>query len=183
MYEIEMTDRQSQLPLPVEEIRQCAEKLLEDEHVASARISLVFVTDREIHEINRDYLQHDYPTDVISFLLEERLPDSEDAIPDVPRGYGKHLEGEVIVSPETAIRASQEFHWSAQQETILYVVHGLLHLAGYDDLSDDERAIMRLREREVLLLCGMEPPETTMDDSPEGPRVHSSPPDREVSDS
>lgn len=183
MYQIEITDRQSQLSLPIADIRKCAETLLAEEQVASASISLVFVNDREIHGLNRNYLQHDYPTDVISFLLEERRPHTDDTTPESPRGYGKHLEGEIVVSTETAIRSAKEYRWSAEQETILYVVHGLLHLAGYDDLSADERAVMRRREQEILNFSGMEPPRTTMDDPPEEPRVHSSPPDREVSDS
>jgi len=182
MYEIEITDRQSQLSLPTTDIRKCAETLLAAEQVVSASISLVFVDDRQIHQLNRDYLQHDYPTDVISFLLEERLPEDNGATPDSPKGYGKHIDGEVIVSTETAIRSAKEYRWSAEQETILYVVHGLLHLAGYDDLSDGERAMMRRREQEILQLSGMEPPRTEMDDPPEERRVHSSPPDREVSD-
>jgi probable rRNA maturation factor len=184
MYEIEITNRQSQLSLPTGDIRKCAETLLAEEQVASASISLVFVDDREIQRLNRDYLQHDYATDVISFLLEERLPDRDDASPESPRGYGKYLDGEVIVSVETAIRSAEEYRWSAEQETILYVVHGLLHLVGYDDVSDDERAVMRRREQEIFHLSGMEPPGTAMDDPPEEPRLHSSPPsDREVSDS
>ena len=89
----------------------------------------------------------------------------------------------MIVSSETAIREAKDYDWSAEQETILYVVHGLLHLAGYDDLSDDERAVIRRREREIFLLCEMEPPKTAMDDPPAESRLHSSPPEREVSDS
>ena len=183
MYEIEITDRQSQLSLPVDDIRTCAEKLLAEERVASACISLVFVSDREIHQLNRDFLQHDYPTDVISFLLDERPADLQGANPNSPKGYGKHLDGEVVISTETALRSAREYRWSAEQETILYMVHGLLHLVGYDDLSGDERADMRRRELEILSLFGMEPPRSPMDDPPEDTSVHSSPPDREASDS
>ena len=103
--------------------------------------------------MNRQYLEHDYGTDVLSFLLEcdpEPTPDEE-----VPRGRGKRIEGEIIVSAEMAKQSAADFSWSPWEEFVLYVVHGLLHLAGYDDLSDSEREIMQSREQQMLSLCGM----------------------------
>lgn len=158
MYEIAVTDRQQSLALDAARIRRVAERTLEEEQVASGQISLVFVDDEEIHRINRDYLQHDWPTDVISFLLDCR-PTAAGENPEnaVPRGRGKIVEGEVIVSTETAVAAARDFVWSPEDETLLYVVHGLLHLAGYDDLTEDERQIMRTRERDVLSIWGLTP--------------------------
>lgn len=169
MYEIEITDRQSQITLDTTQLRQIADRLLSAEQVKSARISLAFVDDSEIHQVNRDFLQHDYPTDVISFLLNERqdveLLDSENE----PRGTGQVIEGEVVVSTETAAREAENYNWSVEEETVLYVIHGLLHLAGYDDLSDAERFLMRRRECEILELCGLEPAQSDMDDPPGEP--------------
>lgn len=166
MYEIEITDRQTQLQLNVSQLEKVAERLLTAEQVTSANISLVFVDDHEIHQINRDYLQHDYPTDVISFLLNQRQSPEARACGLDPRGMGQVIEGEVVVSTETALREAENYNWSAAEETVLYVIHGLLHLAGYDDLSDAERLIMRRRENEILTLSGLEPPQPNMDDPP-----------------
>ncbi|HUG20512.1 MAG TPA: rRNA maturation RNase YbeY [Planctomycetaceae bacterium] len=171
-YEIELTDRQHLVPLDRERICQSARELLATERVASAVIGLVFVDDTAIQRINREHLQHDYPTDVISFLLEERptgrsVGDSTENL----RGAGKHLEGEVVVSTETALKQAEDYGWSAEEELLLYVVHGMLHLAGYDDLTFGERAQMRLRENEILARWGMTPPRDTMDDDPHSDRV------------
>ncbi|MBD3676487.1 MAG: rRNA maturation RNase YbeY [Planctomycetaceae bacterium] len=166
MYEIEIADRQSQFALDTDELQRVAKQLLSAEQVKSATISLAFVDDPEIHQINRDYLNHDYPTDVISFLLNERLDLESSALDEEPRGQGQVIEGQVVVSTETAVREAENYNWSADAETVLYVIHGLLHLAGYDDLSDAERMIMRRREREILTQCGLKPPGSDMDEPP-----------------
>jgi len=166
MYQIEITDRQSQLSLDLIPLKQIAETLFIAEQVKSANVSLVFVENDEIHQINRDYLQHDYPTDVISFLLKERQSIDSGESQGFPRGRDQIIEGEVIVSTETAAHESKNYDWSSTEETVLYTIHGLLHLAGYDDLSDSERTIMRRREQDILKLCGMEPPQPDMDEPP-----------------
>jgi probable rRNA maturation factor len=170
MYEIVVTDRQQILPLDVERIRRVAERTLQDEQVVSAQISLAFVDDREIHRINREFLQHDYPTDVVSFLLECReSAEGNSSNSRSPRGRGKSIAGEVIVSTETAVAAARDLVWSPADETLLYVIHGLLHLAGYDDLTEDERQIMRTREREVLSGWGLSPADGGDADEPPPP--------------
>ncbi|HSG69995.1 MAG TPA: rRNA maturation RNase YbeY [Planctomycetaceae bacterium] len=171
-YEIELTDRQHLVALDRERICQSARDLLAAERVASAIIGLVFVDDTAIHRINREHLQHDYPTDVISFLLEERPNGRPDVIStENPRGAGKHLEGEIVVSTETALKQAENYGWSAEEELLLYVVHGMLHLAGYDDLTAGEKAEMRRRENEILARWGMTPPRDQMDDEPHPDRT------------
>ena len=90
------------------------------------------VDDRTIHQLNRRYLDHDYPTDVLSFVLEE--------------GPGT-VEGEIIVSGDTAAASAPGYGWPAQDELLLYVIHGMLHLVGYDDKSPADAARMRQAER------------------------------------
>ena len=68
-----------------------------------------------------------------------------------------HLEGEVIVSAETAVRAALQYSWTAADALLLYVTHGLLHLGGYDDQAPSDRALMRARERHYLAQFGLEP--------------------------
>ena len=65
------------------------------------------------------------------------------------RGEG-FLDGEVVVSAETALRTAPRFGWSAAEELLLYVIHGTLHLAGYDDATPEQQAAMRGRETEYL---------------------------------
>jgi probable rRNA maturation factor len=109
----------------------------------AARISLAVVDDPRIHELNRQFLAHDYPTDVLSFLLEQ----SEDC-----------LEGEVIVSAERAQAECGRYGWSPTEELLLYVIHGALHLAGYDDLLPGPRRRMRAQEKACLTRLGVEIP-------------------------
>jgi probable rRNA maturation factor len=105
-------------------------------------ISVAIVDDPTIHELNRQYLQHDYPTDVLSFTLES----------DPPR-----LVGEIIASIDTAAELATEAGWSAAEELVLYVVHGTLHLAGYEDKTPDAGAKMRAAELAVLRRLGITP--------------------------
>jgi probable rRNA maturation factor len=166
-YEIDLTDRQHLVALDRDRIDAAARDLLAAEGVASASIGLVFVDDAAIRRINREHLEHDYPTDVISFLLDVRQATAPEGFTSgSPRGAGKHLDGEVIVSTETALSQAKNYGWRTEQELLLYVVHGMLHLAGYDDLSSGERSLMRRRETEILARWGLTPPRSKMEDDP-----------------
>ena len=94
-----------------------------------------------MRDLNRRYLNHDYDTDVLSFLLDEA---------------NDQLDGEVIVSADTAIRRAGEFEWSANDELVLYLVHGTLHLTGCDDHSEGDRAQMRRLEIKYLQELGLD---------------------------
>lgn len=136
-FQIDITDQQTHLTMPAQRLQEVIERILAEEGFESAEISVALVDDAQIHRVNRDFLGHDFPTDVVSFVLSEDVD-------------GCHLEGELVVSTETAKREAKSHGWSAEDEVVLYVVHGLLHLCGYDDLTDDARPIMRQRERQVL---------------------------------
>jgi probable rRNA maturation factor len=84
-------------------------------------------------------LNHDYPTDVLSFLLERN---------------DNRLEGEIIVSADTALSAAPRYGWSAGDELLLYVIHGALHLVGYDDQTPEAQAEMRRHEAAILARFG-----------------------------
>jgi probable rRNA maturation factor len=71
------------------------------------------------------------------------------------RASGAFLEGEIIASAEMANSMAADGRWSAQAELTLYVVHGLLHICGYDDLTPEEQQIMRSRERAILKSLGL----------------------------
>lgn len=115
--------------------------VLGGEGIKSAQINLVLLTDEAIHVLNRRFLEHDEPTDVLTFPMS---------------GPGaKTLEGEVLISTETAERTAGEQGHAAWNEAALYVIHGLLHLCGYDDHAQRDRAEMRQRERHYLAQLGL----------------------------
>jgi probable rRNA maturation factor len=162
MYQIEITDNQDCLSLDASYLTEVVRRTLEAEHVAAATLSIAIVDNRTIHELNRDYLQHDYETDVLSFLLEETDETLEQ--PGRPRGFGKNIDGEVIVSAEYAQSLAADYQWEPLHELLLYIVHGVLHLCGYDDLSADELPLMRERERAVFAILGLPVPLRDDDD-------------------
>jgi len=150
MFNVEIDNSQRSIVIDEGFLRDVVEKTLEAERVVAAQISVAIVDDPTIHELNRQYLSHDYATDVLSFLLECEEINAEVPSEDEPRGSGKRIDGEVIVSAETAVRRAAEFQWTPRQELVLYIVHGLLHLVGYDDQSEAEKSLMRSRERTIL---------------------------------
>jgi probable rRNA maturation factor len=164
-YRIEIANSQKCLEIDEGLLRDVASRTLAAEGVAQADISLAIVDDPTIHDLNRLHLAHDEPTDVLSFLLASELSRSETAdargssrsASAGRQGEGKTLEGEVIASAETAVRRAPDFAWSPHDELVLYIVHGLLHLAGYDDLTPAEKRLMRRRERAILALWGLTP--------------------------
>lgn len=138
--QIEIANQQSLLPIDEEALRAVVTQILSDADRTEGRLSLAVVDDPTIHELNRQYLQHDYATDVLSFALEDD---------------GPLLEGEVIVSSETAITNATEYGWPAENELLLYVIHGTLHLVGYSDKSDPETLDMRAAEAKYLRQCSI----------------------------
>jgi probable rRNA maturation factor len=193
-YEIDISNRQQAMAVDLAELRKSISRALEIEGVATAVLSISIVDDFTIHALNRDHLQHDYPTDVISFQLDFGQPETDDdeldqddashdagarddiASPDVSavgendkatasesaavhdtdslRADGCFIEGEIVASAETALRMAATGDWSAHEELTLYIIHGLLHICGYDDLTPDERQKMRVREQVILEALG-----------------------------
>jgi probable rRNA maturation factor len=122
-------------------MRQVVRTVLEGEGVADAEISLAFVDNPTIHTLNKRYLQHDEPTDVLSFPLSEPS--------------AKKLAGELVVGVEVAQVQARERGHDVQVELALYVIHGVLHLCGLDDKTETAAAEMRHRERHYLRELGL----------------------------
>ncbi len=160
MYDIHIANSQDDIPVNEAFLREVVQRTLEVEEVRAAEISVAVMGNEEIHALNRQYLDHDYATDVLSFLLECDDPDVVATPNGSPLGQGKTISGEVIVSAEMAADRAAEFGWETGDELLLYLVHGLLHLCGYEDHSDAERALMRSRERDVLALWDVVPRES-----------------------
>lgn len=157
MYEIQISNNQRLLQINDSFVEDVVSKTFSAQAVVSAEIVVALVTDDAIHQVNRDHLQHDYATDVISFLYEETSIKPVQELNDQQRGAGLHLDGEIVVSSETAIREAKEYGWAPEHELQLYIVHGLLHLCGYDDLREEEQTIMRQQERQTLKIWNLEP--------------------------
>jgi probable rRNA maturation factor len=111
-----------------------------------AEISVLLVGDRRMAAVHEEWLGIPGPTDVITFDLAGNGPP------------GAHLAGDIIVSTETARRAARELGWPARCEVAYYVIHGLLHLSGHDDLDPVARRSMRARERVLLRAAGLPAP-------------------------
>lgn len=154
-YEVEIADQQTSLSVDRDRLCRVVRETLEHEQVRAAQVSVAIVDGPTMRRLNADHLQHDFDTDVLSFLfdVQQRQP----AASGSPRGAEKSIEGEVIVNADMALQRAAEFHWSPQDELVLYVVHGLLHLVGYDDLSPDEKRVMRSREQDILSLWQLVP--------------------------
>jgi len=136
MIRVAIANQQRFVRLDRPRLRRIVREVITGEGITDAEISLAFVDDRTIHRINKRFLDHDEPTDVISFPLS------------APKA--RILSGELIVSAETAKRIATQLGGAAESELTLYVVHGLLHLCGYDDCSAPKRRAMRKRERHYL---------------------------------
>lgn len=122
-------------------MREIARTVLTGEGVADYEISLAFVDNPTIHRLNKQFLQHDEPTDVLTFPLSE--------------GNAKKLAGELVLGVEVAKAEAGERGHDVQAELALYVIHGLLHLCGFDDKSEKLALKMRERERHYLTLVGL----------------------------
>lgn len=108
-------------------------------------VTISFVTNERIHELNRDYRGIDRPTDVLSFECDN-VPFEDE---DISAGVEYEL-GDVIIAPDVALDQTKEYGTTFEQEVSLLVVHGLLHLCGYDHIEDGEAEIMEALERKLL---------------------------------
>jgi probable rRNA maturation factor len=128
-------------------MRALVRAVLEGEGVPDAEISLAFVDSATIHQLNKRYLDHDEPTDVLSFPLS---------------GPGaRTLQGELVIGAEVAASQSEARGHDVRSELALYVIHGLLHLCGHDDATEEDARQMRAKERRYLNALGL--PDITPD--------------------
>lgn len=129
-------------------VRKIVRQVLKVEEVTPPyEVSLVFTDAEKVKQLNRDYRGVDQPTDVLAFYMHpQKGSDSCFALP--PDGV-THL-GEVIISyPQALVQAKEQGH-SLQRELALLVIHGTLHLLGYDHEESREAKKMRAREKELL---------------------------------
>ena len=113
-------------------------RTVEGEGFAIRSLGVVLADHATVHRLNREFLAHDYVTDVLSFSLDDAA------------AAGGFVDGEVYVDLDTAAERAPEFDTTFEEEARRYVVHGLLHLMGYDDATDADRAAMRRLEDRYL---------------------------------
>ena len=113
-----------------------------------AELSIVIVDDAQIREINRDYLQRDKATNVISFAMQE----GEGA------GIQPSLLGDVVISAQTAARDAEEAGLPFVSELYFLLLHGILHLLGYDHErgTEEQAAVMEAKEQQIFALLQQE---------------------------
>jgi probable rRNA maturation factor len=137
MLSIAVHNQQSCLRVDKRLLKKAVRLILEDAGIEAAEISIAVVGDPTIARVHAEFLGDDSPTDVISFVL--------DSSPG-------NLEGEVVASADTAIARAPEYDWSPAEELLLYVIHGVLHLVGYDDTTPKARKTMQKMERRYISL-------------------------------
>jgi probable rRNA maturation factor len=136
--------------LDSDRLHRLAIEVLKAENVPGPlELGVVVTTDAEVRTLNRDYLGHDYDTDVISFGMGEE----EDAIGGpgfvTPPERPAYL-GDIAISYDRAVEQAPEYGHPVADEVAMLLIHGILHLVGYDDLEDAARDKMHSRQQELL---------------------------------
>ena len=110
------------------------EWLITNEQCTTGDINLIFTNNSEILKLNRDYLNHDYYTDVITFYYNE----------------AESLNGDIFISLDKVFENSKDYQTDFNHELLRVIFHGFLHLIGYTDQTDEELKIMREKEEYYL---------------------------------
>lgn len=144
------------------------EKLLTEaakqENVAQGEVSLSFVDDEAIRQLNKEYRNKDQATDVLSFPMEENEDEHVDEaglleMDDPTEAWDDSsmpvLLGDIIISVPTALRQSEEYGHSLNRELGFLFVHGFLHLIGYDHETKEEEQEMFARQEAILQAAGL----------------------------
>lgn len=133
--------------LPLEELVRFV--LAREDKPFNTEVSVSFVTDAAIAELNERFRHKQGPTDVLSFECDGA--DMEDDLAAMTLAQEPVFElGDVVIAPDVASRQTREFGTTFEEEISLLLVHGLLHLCGYDHIEDDEAEAMEAREAEIL---------------------------------
>ena len=139
----------SELPNEEKLIKEVVSRVLEEEKVLpEVDVYITLTNNEEIHKINKEYREVDRPTDVLSFPMYER-----DEIAGLKNDTDDEIEkilGDIIVSIEKVREQAEEYGHSFERELAYLVTHGMLHLLGYDHMIEEEKAVMRKREEEIL---------------------------------
>lgn len=132
--QVTISNQQDDLPIDLSKVESIIIEVLQNEGVNPLEVSVTFVDEETICNLHEEYFDDSSFTDCISFPMDDEIL------------------GEVVVCPLAAIRYVQENGGEVYRELTLYIIHGLMHLIGLDDLEDDDEAEMRAAEEKHLLL-------------------------------
>ena len=146
---------QRSIAIDTSRLRRMAGHILAAMHVGDAELSIVLVSDGRIRDLNRRYRKKDSATDVLAFPLDSESggPSGRRSVKALRKAQGSppRVLGDVVISLATARRQAQEFGHGLHQEVVRLVVHGVLHLLGYDhERGTREATRMAVEERRVL---------------------------------
>ncbi|MCH9609542.1 MAG: Endoribonuclease YbeY [Chlamydiales bacterium] len=135
-------DQQDDLAIAKRSVAPLVHHVLHAEKCHADEVAIYFISVPEICRLHKEFFGDPSPTDCISFPYDDK------------KEGGYHLLGEIFVSPQAAVdfvlKKSEAINEECYRETSLYVVHGLLHLLGYDDIKDEERDEMRAAENRLM---------------------------------
>ncbi|MEC7839277.1 MAG: rRNA maturation RNase YbeY [Chlamydiota bacterium] len=134
-----VSNTQEDLPISEEKVRSVTRAVIDHMHQSCCETSIYFVTDEEICELHEQYFNDPSSTDCISFPMDDETTPADERI-----------LGDVFVCPKTAINYASSHNCNVYDELTLYLVHGLLHLMGWDDIEEDDIKEMRLAEKQCM---------------------------------
>lgn len=129
---IRVFNRQQSLPLDKSSVRALVKATLQHLKATPEEVAIYFVTPKKICELHDQFFQDPSITDCISFPMDDKIL------------------GEVFVCPAVAIEYAKEKDLDPYAETALYIIHGLLHLLGFDDMEEKARRVMRKKEKSCI---------------------------------
>ena len=138
--EVLITNEQKAVELDIDFIKELAIEIMKFEgSPENSQLSMVFCDDEAIKELNNEFRGKNEATDVLSFPME-----LENFVPEI------RVLGDIVISTDTAIRQAKEYNHSVITEIVILMIHGLLHLHGYDHIEEADCKKMRAREAELL---------------------------------
>lgn len=150
-----VTDEQP-VPVDLAGVRLLTESVLTDEgYPAESEVTVMFVTDEAMAEYNERFMSRTGPTDVLAFPVDRLEPG---VAPDHRPGSPPVMLGDVIIAPAYVSRQAMEHGSEFTDELALMVVHGMLHLMGWDHAADSQAEEMEARERALLAKVGVTRP-------------------------
>lgn len=144
MNRISIENLQTKIPVTQARIKKVVRQTLRHFKVFDAELSVVFVTEVRMKRLNAQHLKHFFPTDILTFDY---------------RSYGqeKPLCAEIVICPSVAARNAAVYRTSVPKELDRYLIHGILHLCGYDDASPADKKKMAVEEDRIINLLRLRP--------------------------
>jgi probable rRNA maturation factor len=136
--ELNIVNLQKRFSISEKKIKKKIKQVFLLQNKTNVVLSIVFVDNKIIKKLNKEYLHKNYPTDVLAFNLKNK------------KSSKSILDGEIIISLDAAEKNARLFKTSFNYETLLYLIHGILHLSGFNDRTKIQKKIMRKKEKYLI---------------------------------